>query len=153
MALKAFKIGVSISKAPEHIQELKSKIDKAISFLNLCDDEQSKRRLAFYIATKAEVQRASGLVPLQERILLKKLNAGILHWMLIIDSFTEILTQEKFNGNVSPYTGGSQSLRGENIPIEQIVKKLEFSLTCKEKKFIEKTSLMEIFVRHGIPST
>jgi hypothetical protein len=161
IALKALQVGFAAFKSNHH-HELLNTLDQVIeSYKNLYGEDRDQR-LAFYLATKAEIARHTS-DPTSARQALMNCNQSrtdsVYEWFMLLQEVTESKTGYGDIPNMSPYQANSESSAETNnqsySPTERMFRAMSAigiskqSLSSKQINFLENVKLVDILKKHG----
>jgi hypothetical protein len=162
LALKAFHIGTAASVSVNCATAL-SMLNSAVAQLQMRADPESKLRLAFYLATRSELQRGT-VDSAADRIAVKdishELGSTFFSWFMRIEEATTSRTGEKWSGSTSPYSnGGGTDADPDNSYISPVGRMLRAAqaigisphdLTSKDRVFLEHATLRQMLDKHQV---
>jgi len=161
IALKALQVGYAAFKSNQH-HELLKKLDQVIETYADHYGEDRNQRLAFYLATKAEITRHMSDPTSARQALLNcgQSRAGsVYEWFLLLQEATESRTGYGDTPCMSPYKNNSASTaKASNqisSPKERMFRAMSAigiskqSLSTKQINFLENVTLVQIMKKHG----
>lgn len=161
IALKALQVGFAAFKSNQY-HELLNTLEQVIEAYSDQYVEDRDQRLAFYLATKAEITRHTSDPTAARQALLdcnQRRTDSVYEWFMLLQEATESKTGSGDIPNMSPYQANSASRAEPNnqsaSPTERMFRAMtaigisKQSLSTKQIHFLENVTLVQILKKHG----